>query len=184
LLWLPSFFSAKVDSSGTGSVMLLMLPTWMIYALGVVAFWGVAGVTQKRSTDFISAELSFTCFSLAFIPLAGLIVWVGHLNWHIPAKGWALGIASGALSGLGALASFAAYRSGGKASVVTPLAALYPTVTIALAVPLLHERLGLRQVVGVATALAAAMALSYEDSSNLTSTSANTRSCAEPADRV
>lgn len=150
-----------------------IVPSWMMYALAVMAFWGIAGVTQKRSTDFVSAELSFTCFSFTLVPLAGLIVLIGHVNWHIPGKGWALGIVSGALSGLGALASFAAYRSGGKASVVTPLAALYPTITIALAVPLLHERLGLRQVVGVGTALAAAIALSYEDSVTLTSNSEN-----------
>jgi uncharacterized membrane protein len=143
----------------------------MMYALGVMAFWGFAGVTQKRSTDFVSAELSFACFSLAFIPLAVLIVSIGHLNWHIPAKAWALGTVSGALSGLGALASFAAYRSGGKASVVTPMAALYPTVTIALAVPFLHERLSLRQLVGVAAALAASMALSHEDGPAVSSNS-------------
>jgi bacterial/archaeal transporter family protein len=144
------------------------VPIWVAYALGVLTFWGIAGVTQKRSTDFVSAELSFTCFSLAFIPLAASIIWIGHVNWHIPAKGWALGIVSGALSGLGALASFGAYHSGGKASVVTPMAALYPMVTVALAVPLLHEHLGLRQLVGVAIALSAAVALSYEEGQDLT----------------
>jgi len=149
----------------------ISVPIWVAYALGVLAFWGIAGVTQKRSTDFISAELSFTFFSLAFIPLTGLIIWIEPINWHMPAKGWALGIVSGALSGLGALASFGAYHSGGKASIVTPMAALYPMVTVALAVPLLHEHVGLRQLLGIAMALSATVALSYEGRPQLASQS-------------
>ena len=59
------------------------------------------------------------------------------------------------LNGLGALTSFAALESGGKASVVISLISLYPLVTVGFAVTVLHERLTLAQGVGVGLALAA-----------------------------
>ena len=45
--------------------------------------------------------------------------------------------------------------AGGKASVVVPLTALYPVVTLGLALLILGERLSLRQSIGVALALTA-----------------------------
>jgi uncharacterized membrane protein len=65
------------------------------------------------------------------------------------------------LIGVGGLALFAAYRDG-KASIVTALYALYPALTVALAVPLFRESLDLRKGIAIATSLLAALALSYE----------------------
>jgi drug/metabolite transporter (DMT)-like permease len=48
--------------------------------------------------------------------------------------------------------------------VVTQLAALYPVVTVLLAVSLLGERIGLRQSLAIALAVAAGIALSRERS--------------------
>jgi uncharacterized membrane protein len=59
------------------------------------------------------------------------------------------------------LTLFAAYRDG-KASIVTALYALYPAITVALAVPLFHEPMFLRKGIAIALALAAAVALSCE----------------------
>jgi len=84
---------------------------------------------------------------------------------------WFLGILSGMLNALGSLAIFAACRNGGKASVVTLLAALYPVLTIAMAVPLLHERIQLREIAAIVLAIAAAAALSYEKKSPNTNSS-------------
>ncbi len=139
---------------------------WLLYSLLAISLWGFTGLTQKLSTNLISAELSFIAYSVAFVPLAGVILWLQPLDWNIPAKGWSLAILGGTLNGFGVLTSFAAYRSGGKASVVTPLVALFPVVTVVLAMPLLHEHVGLREVVGIVMAVAAAAALSYENPSN------------------
>jgi len=137
----------------------------MIYALAVLVLSGLAGVTQKLSTDYISAELSFAVCSIAFLPVGLLIMWLYPVNWKLSSAAWLLGIVGGVLSGLGGLASFAAYHSGGKASVVTPITAMYPMVTVAFAVPLLHEQIGIRQVAGIVLALLAALAISYEGES-------------------
>ena len=74
---------------------------------------------------------------------------------------WFLAILGGALNGLGVLTSMAAFHHGGKASVVTPLIALYPVVTVALAVPFLHEKISHRELAGIILALVATAILSY-----------------------
>jgi transporter family protein len=66
------------------------------------------------------------------------------------------------LNGLGALTSFAALESGGKASVVISLISLYPLLTVAIAVLFLHERLTPFQALGAVMAIVAAILLSIE----------------------
>jgi transporter family protein len=138
------------------------MPLWMVFALLALSFWGLTGLTQKLSTNEVSAEFSYTCFAAAFMPIGLVVVLTQSLDWRIPAAGWALAILGGVLNGLGSLTSFAAYRSGGKASIVTPLVALYPVVTVAAAVAFLGERVGLREIAGILLALSAAVALSFE----------------------
>jgi uncharacterized membrane protein len=71
---------------------------------------------------------------------------------------WAL--MSGVLNALGAWALLAAMKSGGKASVVAPFAALYP-LPVALVAPLVfHESITPIQGVGVLCALVAVVLLS------------------------
>jgi len=139
-----------------------MIATWMYFALATLILYGVAAVTQKLSTNHISAELSFIWFGAAFVAIAVVILLVQPMDWHLSSRTWFWTILGGACNALGAWASFVAYHSGGKASVVTPLAALYPILTVALAVPLFHEKISAREAVGIALALAAAVALSYE----------------------
>ena len=60
---------------------------------------------------------------------------------------------------LGGVTAFAAATSAGLVSVVSVLATLSPLVTVALAVVLLRERLGRRQHVGLAAAMAGVVLL-------------------------
>jgi bacterial/archaeal transporter family protein len=82
-------------------------------------------------------------------------------TWNFGVKDWVLGIVVGLLLRAGGLALFAAFRWG-KASVVTPLTALYPLVTVILAVAFLHERLHPIKTVAIAVSLLAGMARSKE----------------------
>jgi bacterial/archaeal transporter family protein len=137
-------------------------PLWLFFALVTLIFWGITGVTQKLSTNAISAELSFFWFVLAFVPIALVILLLVHLDWHLKGKVLWLAVIGGALNGLGALTSFKALESGGKASIVIPLCYLYPLVTIVLALIFLHERVSHVEAVGIALALLAAILLSRE----------------------
>ena len=137
-------------------------PLWLLFALITLIFWGTTGVTQKLSTNAISTESSFLWFVVAFLPIALVIVLVVPLDWHIKTRVYCLAIVGGALNGLGALTSFKALESGGKASIVIPLCYLYPLVTIFLALILLHERVTGTEIAGIVLALVAAILLSRE----------------------
>ena len=135
---------------------------WMVLAIVTLVMWGFTGLTQKLATNESGAEAGFVGFAAAFVPIAVVILITQKMTWNLGLMGWFWAILGGALNGFGTLASFAAYRSGGKASVVTPLAALYPVLTVLLAVLLLGERAGLREIAGIGFAVAAGVALSWE----------------------
>jgi uncharacterized membrane protein len=84
------------------------------------------------------------------------------MHWHVSKLVTFLAILGGTLNGLGALTSFAALESGGKASVVISLISLYPLLTVMLAVAFLHEGLTKVQIAGIALAITAAILLSME----------------------
>ena len=136
---------------------------WLGYALLTLVVWGFTGLSQKLATNYISVEFSLILFSAAFVPIAGVILVSQPLDWRISAMACLLAILGGVLNGLGVLTSMAAFHHGGKASIVTPLIALYPVVTVALAVPFLHERISRRELAGIILALVATAALSYGD---------------------
>jgi uncharacterized membrane protein len=143
-----------------------LVAPWMALALVGLVLYGVAGVTQKLATNNVSTELSTICFALAFIPVAAVAMAVQAangtpVNWHLPGKAWLLSVLTGALISTGTLTLFAAYRTG-KASVVTALTALYPALTVVLAVKLFDEPMGGRKIFAIAAALAAGVALTYE----------------------
>jgi drug/metabolite transporter (DMT)-like permease len=141
----------------------ISLTPWMLYSLGAMVCWGVFSATQKVSTNHISAELSYLAWCAAFIPIAVWIVATKPLNWNMSAAMVWSGLAAGALNGFGVIAAFAAYRYEGKAAIVTPLAAaVQPLVTVVLALLFLGERIGLPETGGIALAIVAALALSWE----------------------
>lgn len=135
---------------------------WLAYALIALFLWGITGVTQKLSTNNISSQLSFLWFIFAMLTIAFVVLWTVPIQWHMQPKVFWLGVLGGALNGLGALTSFVAFEKGGKASIVVPICYLFPIVTVLLAVTVLHESLTRVQVVGVITALVAAVLLSQE----------------------
>jgi drug/metabolite transporter (DMT)-like permease len=138
-----------------------LLSSWMVYALLTLFLFGLSCITQKFTTRYISDELSTIFFTIGFIPLAIVIWLVGSPPWNLNAEDWVVGIAVGVLMAVGTLALFAALRRG-KASIVTPMTALYPLVTVILAVAFLNDRFDAMKIVAIAIALIAGMALSRE----------------------
>lgn len=140
------------------------IPGWLIFAAIAMVFWGITGVTQKLSTNYISSQLSFVWFGYAMIVISAALAATVHVHYHTQAAIFWLAAAGGTLNGLGALTSFAALESGGKASIVISLVSLYPLLTVAIAVTLMHEKLTALQGVGIAVAIFAAVLLSMEPS--------------------
>jgi drug/metabolite transporter (DMT)-like permease len=135
---------------------------WLAFALLPVALWGVAGLLQKLCTNDVTAELSTLCFLAALMPISAVLLAVRPMNWRLAGADWFWGVALGLFLGLGNLTLLAAFASGGKAAVVSPLAGLYSVVTVPLAVGLADERVRPREWLAIGLALAAVLALSRE----------------------
>ena len=121
--------------------------------------WEVVGLLQKLSTNHISAESSLIWLVVGFLLLEPFF-YSGAALFHYSKINLAYGIASGLLNALGAWAFFVALKNGGKASVVSPLTALYPVVVIAFVPLALHESISRLQWIGVGCALIAVVFLS------------------------
>lgn len=134
-------------------------PPWLWYAAVTLIAWGIVGLLQKLSTNYISAESSLIWLVVGFLVLEPLL-YPGAGVFHYSAWNLTWALLSGVLNALGAWALFAAMKSGGKASIVSPLTALYPLVVILLVPFVLHESITGLQVVGLACALIAVVLLS------------------------
>jgi len=138
---------------------MLHVPPWFWYAAIVLVSWGVVGLLQKLSTNHLSAEWAMIWLVVGFCLM---LPWLypGKVIFAYSARNITWGVLSGSVNVLGAWALFAALKSGGKASVVAPLTALYPVLVVLAAPFLLHESITRLQASGVLCALAAVVLLS------------------------
>jgi len=118
--------------------------------------WGGWGVLSKPLSSALSPWQVQTLSALGLLPVLALMG--GSRNLRSGAKsarGFILAFASGVLGSIGNVAYYQALAAGGKAAAVTPITALYPLVTIVLAMVFLRERLNRVQVLGVGVSLVA-----------------------------
>jgi transporter family protein len=139
-----------------------LIPAWLFFAFIALVFFGISGITQKLSTNRISSELSFVWFAYAMAAISLVLLVTVPMHWHVRPLIFWLAVGGGTLNGLGALTSFTALESGGKASIVISLISLHPLMTVGFAVIFLHERLTVTQFAGVVLAIVAAILLSLE----------------------
>lgn len=135
---------------------------WVLLALAAVVLWGVTGLLQKVSTNYVSARTSALWFLAAFIPFAVVLLLRNPLPRDLSAATWSFAIALGFTLALGNLTILLAFASKGKASIIAPLAGLYPVVSIPLAIVWLGERVIAREALGIVLALTAVVLLSYQ----------------------
>ena len=128
---------------------------WFWYSTLCVLCWGAWVLCSKRGSNEISASAMQFLFAFGFIPVALLVLVLKPVKFEKSVKGIFYSLGNGVLAGIGGLALFAAYRSGGNTSVITAATALYPLVTVVLAILILRERLTWLQVVGLGFAVVA-----------------------------
>jgi len=119
------------------------------------------GILQKLGSNRLNAA------SLLIWVTAGYLIALPGFFLLAPLNGLStrevlLGILAGAVNGFGTWLLFASLERGAKASVAIPLTALYPLVTVLLALLFLHERLSVREWLGVGLAIIGGVLLSYE----------------------
>jgi bacterial/archaeal transporter family protein len=133
------------------------MPRWLIWMIVTLLSWGIWAVLlhEKLNTADVSAAHSQAMSTLGIVPiLAALGILRDPAATGNRRRGVLLAFGSGVISGVGNIGYYAALNNE-QAATVVPLAALYPAVTILLAVPLLGERLTRLQGFGMCLSLAA-----------------------------
>lgn len=142
------------------------MPRWLFWSLATILLWGSWGLVSKIASDGVDAYSNQLLYTIGLLPLL-LFVALG-VRREAPAAsasahrhaGVAWAFLTGILGGVGNLAFFQALVAGGKASIVAPVTALFPMVTVLLAVFFLRERIGRAQWLGLLLAFVAMYLLS------------------------
>lgn len=131
---------------------------WYLYAVLTVITWGLWGVCSKIAANYAKPRQALLFQTVGIIVFALLVLALEKfkIEWNAPGFSWAA--LGGFLAFVGFLTFFAALDQGNASTVVT-LSALYPLVTILLSIGFLHEKLTIRQGVGIVVALIASMLL-------------------------
>ena len=132
-----------------------MNTTLLFGAMAMLLFWGVWGIIVKLVTKEIGMQALvwgqlgafgvFPFYFLIFKEMLPLELNLGTIT---------LSVVAGTLGVLGTMVFYILLRAA-PASVVVPISALYPVITVVLAYFFLHEQLSLTRIAGVVCALAA-----------------------------
>ena len=139
-----------------------MADKWVIAALATMILWGLWGVLLKKASlglRWHEVYLVSNSIILAFLLVIGAKYGIpsGRCHTCIVAA-----LLAGALGTLGYVLMVIALDSGGRASIVIPLTALYPLVTVIASRILLGEEMRPSQMLGIALALLAIVLLTRE----------------------
>lgn len=142
-------------------VTILGMPAWLFYSLLTILLWGAWGSTSKVASNGIDANTNQVFFTLGLLPPMLFVLRSPHIQGgHRRRSGIAWAFFTGILGGVGNIAFFHALAIGGKASIVVPATALFPLVTVILAVTILRECISIQQWFGLGLALVAIYLLS------------------------
>jgi bacterial/archaeal transporter family protein len=94
-------------------------------------------------------------FTIGTLPVGLALLAHRRFQLERSALGIAYGVLNGLLAGVGGLALFAAYHTNGNTSLITAATALYPMVTVVLAIIILRERIRGVQMIGLGFAAVA-----------------------------
>lgn len=131
---------------------------WLQLSLVSLILWGIWGFLSKILLDNVNWKSVF--FFATFAQLFFIVIFYAFAK---PSLTFNMQTCSAMLLGImGVAATMTFYYAleQGKASVVVPLAAMYPLVTVILSVLLLREQLSLTQGIGVLLAIVAVVLIS------------------------
>lgn len=121
---------------------------WMTCTLGATALYGVWGILSKLAANRIGYKSLFFYDCLVFFVGGLIVLYLNDFKIEFNAGGVLYSVLYGA-SGMVATFLFILAVSKGKASLVTAITAVYPVVTIILAMIFFKEAITAKQVVGI-----------------------------------
>ena len=128
---------------------------WFWYSILCVLCWGGWALLSKLGSREIPPETMQFLFTVGALPVGIGLLMARRFKLEKSEKGISYAVLNGILSGVGGLTLFAAYHTNGNTSLITVATALYPMITVVLAVMILRERLTATQALGLAFAGAA-----------------------------
>lgn len=128
---------------------------WFWYSVLCILCWGTWALLAKLGSEEIPPDASQFLFAFGALPVALVLLANRRMKLEKDSVGIAYSVANGILSGIGSWALFAAYRTNGNAAIITTVTAMYPLITVLLAVTVLRERLTRFHLLGLAFAVAA-----------------------------
>ncbi len=136
---------------------------WLLYAVGAAVVWGFWGFLDKIVIDRSGWPILVIGSALTYAILTpAVVLYFGKAMWPAPGIIWVWAILGGAAASLGMLLFYIALARG-SASVVVPLTAMYPVITVLLSLTILKERPSIYQVIGIGLAAVAVVFLSVEN---------------------
>ncbi len=138
---------------------------WLLWSLITIVLWGTWGLVSKVASAGMDAWVNQLLYTAGLAPLLIFVAITVHRRGKNDLReGRRMGVFwaffTGILGGVGNIFFFQAMVAGGKASVVAPVTALFPMITVLLALTFLHERLGRVQWLGLSLAFVAIYLLS------------------------
>jgi transporter family protein len=132
---------------------------WLGFSLLALVLWGIWGFLGKAASQHLPSQQVYLLAITGHLAVTAYLLagGLGAASWQPWGVGAALG--AGLAMAVGLLCFFEALARG-PATVVVPLTALYPAITVLLSRVILQEALTLRHLAGLALALAAAWLLS------------------------
>jgi len=162
---LHSLYARPVESTSVSNLARpARIPKWLLWSLLTILLWGTWGLVSKIASTGVDAYMNQLLYTAGLVPLLVFVAITVHRDRTGKSASRKMGIfwafLTGILGGVGNIAFFQALVKGGNASVVAPVTALFPMVTVLLAVVFLKEKLGRTQWLGLALAFAAIYMLS------------------------
>jgi transporter family protein len=127
---------------------------WIVPALGTFIFWGLWGFIPKLTTKYVNPMSAIVYEAIGGILIAVLALCLLRFHPDTHSGGIVLAVAAGVVGFLGAITYLIAV-SKGQISLVVSFTALYPALSILLAVIVLNEPITLKQGLGILLALIA-----------------------------
>ncbi len=134
---------------------------WLVYSLIALLSWGLWGFFLKLASNYLDWTQVYVLSGIVTLVSLVVVFFLGKPQIDVHSQGFAYALLAGVVNVVAVVAFFIALGVG-KASIVVPLTALYPVITIIISFLILSERITPLKGVGVALALAAILLLSIE----------------------
>ena len=136
------------------------MASWLVLTLAAVALWGLWGFLAKVASDYLNPRSAAAIQGIGVVVVTLGILGFMRFKPEFHLGGALAAFLAGAALWIGIIAFVFALSQGGKASIVVPMTALYPVVTIGLSVAILKEQITPTTGLGIVFALIAVVLLS------------------------